>query len=287
MRDIIGESEEAFILSFLADTNQIAQELMERGCDPRQVFESVLLTGRTMRDTSGDRFYADVQKIRISDTVTIFCFQVPCGGNIFVIEAPDERVMVDTGYGIYHNDVMEMLLRYALCEDRKFFRIIVTHADADHCGASGYFDAPVLMHHGTKAIIETKNRAYGSRSEHSVLEAFYTKMINLFSKFGTPEEIRCFPQGSGSSRGIFPIIDWVTLGRIGFEVLDGLGGHTFGQVFHFAPDHGLLFAADSVINFSSLSKERGRVERKARRYLWRAWGGVGARGEEAGAIWGD
>jgi glyoxylase-like metal-dependent hydrolase (beta-lactamase superfamily II) len=112
------------------------------------------------------------------------------------------------------------------------------------------------MHHGTKAIIETNNRAYGSRSEHSVLEAFYTKMINLFSKFGTPEEIRCFPQGSGSSRGIFPIIDRVTLGGIGFEVLDGLGGHTFGQVFLFAPDHGLLFAADSVINFSSLSKER-------------------------------
>ncbi len=256
VREIIGGSEEAFILSFLADTNHIAQELMERGCDPRQVFESVLLTGRTMQDTTGDRFYADVQKIPVTDSVVIFCFQLPCGGNVFVIETPKERVMLDTGYGIYHDDVMEMLSRYALCDDREFSRIIVTHADADHCGASGYFDAPVLMHHGTQSIIETNNRAYGSRSEHSVLEAFYTKMINIFSKFETPGDIRCFPKGTGTTRGIFPIIDRVTIGRVGFEVLDDLGGHTFGQVFLFAPDHGLLFAADSVINFSSLSKER-------------------------------
>lgn len=178
VRDIIGESEEAFILSFLANTNHIAQELMEWGV--------------------GDRFYADVQKIRVTDTVTIFCFQVPCGGNVSVMETPDERVMIDTGYGIYHDDMMEMLSRYALCDDRDFSRIIVTHADADHCGASGYFDAPVLMHHGTKSIIEANNRAYGSRSEHSVLEAFYTKMIDLFLKFGTPKDIRCFPEASGS-----------------------------------------------------------------------------------------
>lgn len=40
------------------------------------------------------------------------------------------------------------------------------------------------------------------------------------------------------------------------EVLDGLGGHTHGQVFLYSADHGLLFGADSVINFRSLTKER-------------------------------
>lgn len=41
VRELIGESEDSFILSFLAGTNHIAQELMDRGCDPRKVFESV------------------------------------------------------------------------------------------------------------------------------------------------------------------------------------------------------------------------------------------------------
>ena len=39
-------------------------------------------------------------------------------------------------------------------------------------------------------------------------------------------------------------------------MLDGLGGHTCGQVFLYSRACGLLFAADSVINFGSLTSER-------------------------------
>ena len=34
VRELVGESEDSFILSFLADTNHIAQELTDRGCRP-------------------------------------------------------------------------------------------------------------------------------------------------------------------------------------------------------------------------------------------------------------
>ncbi len=57
-------------------------------------------------------------------------------------------------------------------------------------------------------------------------------------------------------RGIFPIIGRFAIGDVELEVLDGLGGHTHGQVFLYSRNHGLLFTADSVINFSSLTKER-------------------------------
>ena len=112
------------------------------------------------------------------------------------------------------------------------------------------------MHAGTREIIRTSNRAYGSRNEDSVLEAFYTKMINLFSKFNSPSDIQCFPGPSGTTRGIFPVIGTVEIGDITLEVLESLGGHTFGQVYLYSRERGLLFAADSVINFSSLSPER-------------------------------
>jgi glyoxylase-like metal-dependent hydrolase (beta-lactamase superfamily II)/ACT domain-containing protein len=256
VRDLIGESEEAFLLSFLADTNHIAQELMDRGGEPRQVFESVLATGRTLNATVRDRFYADVQNLRITDQVTLFCFQVPCGGNIYLICGGGSTVMIDTGYGIYHQDVTLMLAQFHIHDLDQISRIIVTHADADHCGAAGFFNAPISMHRGTREIIRTSNRAYGSRNEHSVLEAFYTKMINLFSKFNPPSEIHCFNAGEGTTRGIFPVIDRIRVWDVEIEVLDGLGGHTYGQIFLYSREHGLLFTADSVINFASLSKER-------------------------------
>ncbi len=256
IRELIGESEENFLLAFLADTNHIVQELMARGNDPRKVFESVLVTGQTLWATTRDRFYADVQKFQITEQCTLFCFQVPCGGNIFLIATKGEKVLIDTGYGIYFPDVLSMLLRYGLGDEQQVSRIIVTHADADHCGAAGYFTAPVFMHEGTLAIINKNNRAYGSRSEHSVLEEFYTKMINLFSKFNSPAKVECFSQHAVTKRGIFPVLGLVSIGDLELEVLEGLGGHTYGQIYLYSREEGLLFAADSLINFSSLTKER-------------------------------
>jgi glyoxylase-like metal-dependent hydrolase (beta-lactamase superfamily II) len=37
-----------------------------------------------------------------------------------------------------------------------------------------------------------------------------------------------------------------------------LGGHTFGQIYLYSDSRGLLFTADSVINFSSLTPERAK-----------------------------
>jgi glyoxylase-like metal-dependent hydrolase (beta-lactamase superfamily II) len=81
-------------------------------------------------------------------------------------------------------------------------------------------------------------------------------MINLFSRFQVPKDICCFGEPKGEKRGIFPVIATVSVGPMQLDVLDGLGGHTFGQVFLYSRDHGLIFAADSVINFGSLTKAR-------------------------------
>jgi len=258
IRDLIGESENEFLLSFLADTNHIAQELMNRGNNPRQVFDSVLQTGRTLHATTGKNFYADVQKITVTPLVDLFCFQLPCGGSIYVLKAGRETLMIDTGYGIYHDDVMAMFSYFGLGNEDQFTCIIISHADADHCGAGGFFPADALMHTGTRDIIKTSNRAYGSRSEHSVLEAFYTKMINLFSRFHASKKITCLPHAGTERRSIFPVLATVTVGDISLEVLEGLGGHTHGQIYLYCQKEGLLFTADAVINFASLNPERAR-----------------------------
>jgi glyoxylase-like metal-dependent hydrolase (beta-lactamase superfamily II) len=208
-----------------------------------------------MNATNGSRFYADVQTFAVTETVTLYCFQPPCGGSLFVIRAPDETVMIDTGYGIYHDAVMAMLSRSGI-DLKNLSRIIVTHADADHCGGAGFFTVPVWMHEGTRDIIRTNNRAYGSTSDHSSLDEFYTRMINLFSKFNTPADIRCFSRDETAMRGTFAVIGRFSIGDVAFEVLDGLGGHTYGQVFLYSEECGLLFTADSVINFASMTKDR-------------------------------
>ncbi|PKL57664.1 MAG: MBL fold hydrolase, partial [Methanomicrobiales archaeon HGW-Methanomicrobiales-5] len=156
----------------------------------------------------------------------------------------------------FRSDVMTMFSRYGISDIKKINRIVITHADADHCGAAGFFSAPVLMHSSTLEIIRTNNRAYGSRSDHASLDEFYTKMINLFSKFNIPKNVDCLSGPTGAMRGIFPVIGSASIGDVELEILDGFSGHTAGQVFLYSRSYGLLFAADSVINFGSLSQER-------------------------------
>jgi len=74
-------------------------------------------------------------------------------GNIFVFNTPDEMVMFDTGFGIYHPDVIKMFQRYGLGDLNKLKRIFITHADADHAGAGGFYNAISFLHRGTLEAI--------------------------------------------------------------------------------------------------------------------------------------
>ena len=256
IRDLIGSTADEFLIKLLSDINHIVQELTKLGEEPREVFDSILLTGKTLKESTGKNFFADVQKIHIKDDFDIFCFQPPCGGNIFILNTSYQIFMIDTGYGIYHHDVLRMLQNYGLGDLGKLKKIYITHADADHSGAGGLFTAKSIMHERTLEAIKEANRAYGSTSQSSVLEEVYTKLINLFSEFHSPENVECFKDKVYGMRNIFPVIDKFKINDLEFEVLESLGGHLPGQIFIICPEEGLLFTGDSLINFESLSTER-------------------------------
>jgi glyoxylase-like metal-dependent hydrolase (beta-lactamase superfamily II) len=89
-----------------------------------------------------------------------------------------------------------------------------------------------------------------------VLEAVYTTLINLFSKYTPATRVHTFSTVPQGERHGFAVIDRLRVGDLLFEVLEGHGGHMHGQCYLFDPEHGLLFPADALINFESLSAER-------------------------------
>jgi glyoxylase-like metal-dependent hydrolase (beta-lactamase superfamily II)/ACT domain-containing protein len=267
LREILGTAADEFLMKLLKDINHIVQELTRIGEEPRGVFDSVLLTGKTLKNSTGEAFYANVQRIHLSDDVELFCFQPPCGGNIFVLKNATEMFLIDTGYGIYHFDVQMMLQKYGLGDADKLKKIYITHADADHSGAAGYYDVNSFMHPGTWDIIKKANRAYGSVSETSILEGVYTKLINLFSDFNPPDDVTLISDKNYGKRNIFPIIDKFKIGGLEFEVLESLGGHLHGQIYLLCPEEGVLFPADSLINFQSLNTDRKKFNLLAKNLM--------------------
>ena len=127
--EILDGLEDPFILELLHQFSHIAQQLTEYGKEYQDVLEQILLNGKRLKETTGQGFYSDVQIFSLAEHLTLYCFQLPGGGSVFVIDAPDERVMIDTGYGIYHEDVLRMFARYGLGGADDFTRIILTHGD--------------------------------------------------------------------------------------------------------------------------------------------------------------
>lgn len=266
LREIIGEAEDDFLMQLLQDSNHIAQELASRNMDPRGVFDDILQTGRTLRNTIEGNFYADVQRYTLNDDVELFCFQLPCGGSIYALRGRDENILFDTGFGIYHWEVVDMLTRYGI-DCAQLSRIYITHADADHCGGADMFEAPSVLHPGSVEIIENANRAYKSKMQSSVLGEVYTKLINLFSHFQPPTQVEVLPAVPLRMRGPFPVLAELTAAGIYFEVLESLGGHLHGHVFFLAPEAGLLLTGDCLINFASFTPEREQFSTLAKNLM--------------------
>ena len=143
----------------------------------------------------------------------------------------------------------------------------MTHADADHCGAGGFYGVKSFLHRGTLDIIAKANRAYGSNVEECVLEEVYTKLINLFSKFNSPADVEIFSDNIIKMRGSLPVVHTFKVRDMEFEVLESLGGHLYGQIFLTCPSEGLIFTADSLINLDSLSEDRKRYNLLAKNLM--------------------
>lgn len=263
LRPLVGEAEEDFLLRLLGDINHIVQELSRQGRDPRTVFESVIQTGTMLRESTGKKFHADVQRIELPCGDELLCFQLPCGGNVYLLSTPEGILMIDSGFGIYHADILEMFERYGVDIATGLDRILITHADADHAGGAGLFSVPSQMHPGTMEILDRANRAYGSKVEHSILEEVYTRLINIFSRFSPPSRRVLFSTTPAGRYGGFGLIDRVSFSDLDLLVLEGMGGHLHGQVYFLSPSHGLLFTGDTLINTSTLTEERRSFIRHA------------------------
>ncbi len=256
LREILGSTEDKFLLKLLNDINHIVQELTNLKQDPFKVFNSIVETGKRLKETSENKFYSDIQSIKLKDDINLYCFQFPCGGNIFILNSPKDMIMIDSGFGIYHNKFVELFNELNLGNLNRLSRIFITHADADHAGGAGFFSCPSFMHKATSEAIDIANRAYGSKIENSVLEEVYTKLINLFSNFNPPKNREIFPQKVLGLKNIFPIIYTFEFSGYHFDVLESLGGHLFGQVYFLCEELGLLFTGDSLINFNSLTEDK-------------------------------
>ena len=241
---------------YIAEGEESVKIRKKEGLPPEDYLQLVENIGLYLGKTSGEGFSSDYQKISLPGNKTLLVIQLPGGGNLNVFLTPAGKMILDTGYGCYYKDCEKMITSIGAGDfsDVKF--VVCTHGDADHCGASGYFPVPPVMHPVTRALLDSGTRGYASPNGKELLEKFYTTTINTYSRMFVPDKVRLCKTEPIRKHGLFSIIDEFTFADMHFEVWASLGGHIAGQIFLYEPDLGLFFTSDALLNFATLTKAR-------------------------------
>ena len=230
----------------------------------------ILHLAATSMGRTGPRFLLGLEgPLRLSPEVELYKLACPTGANGYLLAHDGEYTMVDSGYGLYFEDVMAWLEAHHMPPGR-IRRAMFTHADADHSGWAGplaeAYGTAVHMHPDCVDVFRHCNRAVGGQRLQALNRAF-TRMISTLTGLRTPREIRGFELAEErGGLGGFPVMGTMAVADLEFTVLESLGGHASGQIFFFERERGLLFCGDYLIDVASLS-ERDKAILSIPKYL--------------------
>jgi glyoxylase-like metal-dependent hydrolase (beta-lactamase superfamily II) len=265
LRHLLSDRDMEEIRAMVESSQELSADLVRfyselgNNLEVADVFEKVLALASMAGTRIGERFSArEMPPLVLGGGVRFYGFRMPTSENVYVFRHEDELTMIDTGYGAYYDDIKRLLKKKSL-DPAEVRRIFISHADADHAGASGYFarefGARVFMHPASKAIIDNINRGHGAEGRMLSLNRYFSRLVNKFTRCLYPRHIRYFPGTPRGKVGAFSVIDTFSIGDLEFQVLESLGGHVQGQVFFLNQSHGLLFTSDYLIQKGSLSRE--------------------------------
>ncbi len=253
LRDLVAQSEQLqrSLVEFRRESAR-SEESMAAG----EVFETVLeLATMSLRKLGPHFTLRSVGPIPVSPSVNLHALAPPTGCVCYLLDDGEALTAFDTGFGLYYDDWKAWVERLGL-EARRIRRVYLTHPDADHAGFAGAlqdeFGAQAYAHADAERVFREGNRAAGTDTPLGLLNECFTHLVNAFTRARYPGCVTALGPGEGE-RGGFRRMEGFSVGDVAFEVLESLGGHTPGQVFYLAPEHGLLICGDYLIDFGSLS----------------------------------
>ncbi len=265
LKRLLPESDIEDLRSLVRSSAELEQDLVRfyteagRNLEAGDVFEKVLALASRSRAKTGDKFRAlEMPPLELPGTVRLLSFRLPTSENFFLFVHGGELTMIDTGHGVYYEDI-KGLLRTRQLDPAAVKRIFITHPDTDHAGGSGYFQqefgAEVYMHPGAQEVIRYRNRGVGASGGLLNLNKYYTRLSSRFTECRFPERITYFPVRDRGRAGRFRTIADFAIGPLRFEAVESHGGHTPGLLFYLNREQGLLFTSDFLLNVPSLSAD--------------------------------
>ena len=140
--------------------------------------------------------------------------------------------------------------------------MLVTHADADHCGLLSEMDnAEIVVDRRTADGLFDMARPTGDKDAYNYC---YGRLCRIITDYVAPKKdiIRIIGDAP-ESREDFVLLDKIKFGDIELEIYEGPGEHTKGQTVILCRQPKLLFTGDLYSNTKDVTPERAEYNQIA------------------------
>ena len=252
----MGLSEEVS-QELLVHVNLAMQTLDEQGLSPYRTFDTISKFADVLGLSKGEAFSPRITTHTVSPDTEITVIEPPCGSNTMIIKSRGEILFVDSGYACYEREMLEILEK--LIPDFRSMkkRVLLTHADVDHCGLLPLFDE-IIASHRSAICLKEEYLGNGGFREQNPLHKPYLNICKTLTSYQpvNPDKV-CTPwQFIEDLQEPLTQIGFFRFGDLNFEVYEGKGGHLPGEIVLIDYAKHIAITGDIYINLRGLTPEQ-------------------------------
>lgn len=263
LKQMMGLSEEAS-RDLLVHVNLAMQTLDEKGLSPYRTFDSISKFAELLSVSKNRGFVPRISKHKVAGNTEIILIEPPCGSNTIIIRSNDQILFVDSGYACYAEEMLEILKKVVPQFETMKKRILVTHADVDHCGLLPMFDEVIVSRKSAKCLSNEYHNRNGYREENP-LHKPYIDICKVLTSYRPVDPKKLVPMWNDVEALTEPLtqIGFFNFGELRFEVYEGKGGHLPGEIVLIDYGNHIALTGDIYINTHGLTPEQAEYNQYA------------------------
>ena len=242
------------VMQFITEASKVSDVLVSNGDDPSKALENVKQIANYIAFNRDLNFHAKIHQIELTADTTLHVIEPPCGSNMYILRNMDDLLFIDSGLGIYTDELLLELreLFPAFYSMNKTF--LVTHADPDHCGLlSAFEDISIIATAKTAERLYVRDSSYDDKRSAESLA--YDSLARIITDYIPPERSIIEVIGDLKDHDDLLKIKDLKFGDITLEIYEGNGGHMPGETIVLCRGPKLLFTGDIYVNSKHLTPE--------------------------------
>lgn len=248
----------------LVNSNLAMQILDEQGLSPYRTFDSISKFADMLASCRGASFSPRITRHSVTEQTEIILIEPPCGSNTAIIRSGEEYLFIDSGYAYYREEMLILFRRLVPEFDEIKKRILITHADVDHCGLLPIFDEIIASPKSAQCLKWEHEGAEGYR-EQNALHKPYIRICKTLTEYAPPDPSKLTVpwEERDPERGVLWQIGFFSFGDLNFEVYEARGGHLPGEIVLIDYEHHIAFTGDVYVNMKGMTSEQKQYNQYA------------------------